>query len=160
MKKMMCLLFAVLILCSGSLAEDRYDVEAAIETLKACWRDEVYAFAPEKNEGYLEIKNTRLVLIREELTEDDEIAQELFGNVECIVEFVLFSDLLDLAPYYQPADSWQCVLIRRDGTMETAVQHPFDQYSSRTYSFDFSNIIEDVLDLNQTHNGVFRLSEE
>lgn len=159
MKKAMGFMLAILLLFSCAHAEAGYDVEAAIETLKACWRDEVYDFAPEGSDGYLEIKNTRLVLIQEELSAEDEYAHELFGDVDCIVEFVLYSDAMGLAPYYQQAGNWQCVLIHKDGSTETVMVHPFDEYRARTYSLDLSGIVENVIDLNQTHNAVFHLLE-
>lgn len=160
MKKAMIFILAMLFLFSGAYAEETYDVGAAIETLKMCWRDEVYDFAPEGSDGYLEIKNTRLVLIQDDLAAENKQAQEFFGDVDCIVEFVIYSDVMGLAPYYQQAGNWQCVLIYKDGSMEVVMNHPFDEYRSRTYSLDLSGIVEDVIDLNQTHNAVYHLLEE
>lgn len=164
MKKMLCCMLLVVFLAPCAFAEADYDVNAAIDALKACWRDEAYGFGPEGSDGYLEIKNTRLVIIADEPKAGDENAQahadELFGDVDCIVEFMLYSDMMGLAPYYQQAGNWTCVVIYEDGSMEVPMEHPFDAYRSRTYSLDLSGIVADAIDLNQAHNAVFRLLEE
>lgn len=158
--KKITLLLMVLSMFACAHAQHSYDVETAIETLKDCWRDEVFAFVPEGSEGYFEIKNTRLVQIKDSLPPDDENALEIFGDVDCIVEFVIYSDELGSAPYYPQAENWRCVLIYEDGTMETVMRHPFEEYRARTYSLDLSGIIQNVIDLNQEYNAVYLLGKE
>jgi hypothetical protein len=139
-------------------------IEAAIETLTEYWRAEVYSFAPEDSAGYLEIKNVRVVKISDApkagIENAQEYADEIFGEIDCVVEFILYSDTLGIAPYYQNAGAWDCVVVREDGTMEVLVGNPFASYRSRTYSMDVSGIVENVMDFNQEYNAVMYLLEE
>lgn len=163
MRRMLCICL-VLMMLPYACAESGCDVNAAIDVLKACWKEEVYSFAPEGGKGYLEIKNTRIVEIQDEPKAEDEysqaLAEEYFSDVEYIVEFMLYSDLMGMEPYYQEAEQWKCVLVYKDGSMEAVMQHPFDAYRSKTYSVDISGIIEAAVDLHGTHNAVFYLLEE
>ncbi len=163
MKKfLLCLLVAALLIPAG-LCEAELDAAAAVEVLKDYWRNEVYSFA-EELPGYLEIKNTRVVVIADEIGIEDafeqEQAEKCFGGVDYIVEFMLYADMLGAAPYYQNADSWNCVAVREDGSMEVLIENPFDAYRARTYSLDVSGIVADVIDLNQEYNAVYHLLEE
>lgn len=159
---LICLLMLALLIPCG-LCETEYDVAAAVEALKTYWRDEAYAFA-EDQDGYLEIKNTRIVVIADEPKAENEDMQpqmdKCFADVDYIVEFILYSDMLGAAPYYQNAGSWNCVVVRKDGSMEVPAESPFDDYRSHTYSLDVSGIVADVIDLNQEYNAVYHLLEE
>ena len=163
MRKTILWLMLAVLLCSPALGERQYDIDAAVEALKECWRSEVYGSA-ENLEGYLEIKNTRVIEISDTPKADDSIMQQqadqFFGGVDYIVEFMLYSDLSCSAPYYQNAGAWECVVVYEDGTMQTPAHSPFYVYRSRTYSMDFSGIITDVIDLNQEYNAVYRLLQE
>ena len=163
MKRFLILLLAAAMLIPCGLCEEEYDVAAVVETLKTCWRDEVYGFAEDAS-GYLEIKNTRVVVICDAPKAGEESAQahadECFGNVDYIVEFMLYSDLMGAAPYYQDAGAWDCVAVYEDGSMEVLMENLFSHYTSRTYSLDFSGIIADVVDLNQDYNAVYHLFGE
>ena len=155
------LLLAALLIPAG-LCEAKCDIPAAIDALKVCWREE-YASAGDEP-GYLEIKNTRVIAIADKPKAAQESLQaqadEIFGEVSYIVEFILYSDLANMAPYYTDAGIWDCVVVHRDGTMSVPVNNPFDAYSARTYSMDLSGIITGVTDLNQAHNAVYHLLEE
>ena len=162
MKKLIvCLLMAALLI-PGGLCESEYDVAAAVEALKACWREE-YSLA-ENLPGYLEIKNTRIVTIAETPKAAEEsmqqCADELFGDVDYIVEFMLYCDPMGMAPYYQNAGNRNCVVVREDGSMEVPVNDLFNVYRARTYSMDISGIVADVIDFNQEYNGIYHLMEE
>ncbi len=163
MKKFLICLLAAALLIPAGLCETEYDVAAAVETLKNCWRDEVYSFGQELP-GYLEIKNTRVVVIADEIGIEDafeqEQAEKCFSGVDYIVEFMLYADMLGTAPYYQNAGSWNCVAVREDGSMEVLIENPFDAYRARTYSFDVSGIVADVIDLDQEYNAEYHLLEE
>lgn len=162
MKKwIICLLIVVMMLPAG-LCEAEYDIAAAIENLKTCWREE-YSSAG-KLPGYLEIKNTRVVVITDEPKAPEESVQPYadayFADVDYIVEFMLYSDLMGMAPYYQAAGVWDCVVVYKDGSVQTPMNSPFDEYRARTYTFDVAGIIADVIDLGQEYNAAYRLLEE
>lgn len=166
MKKFLTWMLMLMLLIPSALCENEQNemIEAAIETLKEYWRAEVYSFAPEESAGYLEIKNVRVVKIADApeagIENAQEYADEIFGEIDCVVEFILYSDTLGMAPYYQNAGAWDCVAVKEDGTMEVLVGNPFDTYRSRTYSMDVSGIVEDVVDFNQEYNAVMYLLEE
>lgn len=162
MKRFLLWILLTALLIPAGLCETQCDIPAAIEALKACWREE-YA-ASESAPGYLEIKNTRIIAIAEAPKAAQESMQpqadEIFGNVSCIVEFMLYSNLAGLAPYYQAPGIWECVMVHKDGTMAVPLNNPFDAYRARTYSMDLSGIIADVTDLKQEYNAVYHLLEE
>lgn len=162
MKRFLICLLALAMMVPCALGEAEWNVEAAVDALKACWRDEVYAGM--ETDGYLEIKNTRVVKIAgEPKAESEDIqseAEKIFGDVDYIVEFILYADLTGLAPYYQSADSWSCAVVHKDGTVTVPTENPFDDYRAHTYSLDLSGIVESVTDLNQDYNAVYRLMEE
>ena len=162
MKRWMACLLAVMLMLPVGLCEEGYNIAGAVEALKACWYGE-YFFA-ENLPGYLEIKNTRVVRIAEKPKAADEsmqpYADEYFGGVDYIVEFMLYSDLLGMAPYYQETGNWDCVVVYKDGSMEVPVNHPFDDYRARTYSTDVSGMIDAVIDFSQEYNAVYYLMEE
>ncbi len=68
----------------------------------------------------------------------------MFENVYCVIDFVILSDYFGTAPYYCDAGIDNCVVVYRDGTMVVSRQSLFNQYRARTYSNDFSAIIEKV----------------
>ena len=161
MKRLMSCLLMLMMLLPAGMCDEEYDVDAAIGLLKTCWREE-YA-SMEKLSGYLEIKNTRIVKIADEPKADEsvqEYADKYFGDVDYIVEFMLYSDLMGMAPYYQDAGMWDCVIAYEDGSMEVAAKNVFYDYRARTYSFDISGIVADVIDLNQQYNEVCYLMRE
>lgn len=165
MRKILVALLILSMLIAGALGEMEWNVEQAVEVLKAYWRDEVYeGFATDAADGYLEIKNTRVVVIQKEPEAADaelqEYADRYFGDVAYIVEFLLYTDVLGIAPYYHQTGEWDCVVVHEDGSMEVPAEHPFDAYRSRTYSMDFSGILAEVIDLGQAYNAVYHLNNE
>lgn len=167
MKKWLICLLAVLLMMPCALGESDLDVEAAVQALKECWKTEAYAFAGEQSDGYLEIKNTRIVEISdapEARGENAEALQEtvndIFADVDYIVEFMLYSDMAGTAPYTRNEGAWDCVVVGKDGTMSVPAQNPINQYRARSYSHDVSGIVENVVDLNQKYNAIYRLMTE
>ena len=161
MKKFLAILMALLMMMGTAIAEEGVDIaEKAVEVLKDYWTDTYVEF----NTGsYLEIKNTRVITIADEPTGTDEFttdaAQKQFGDVETIVEFVLFTDYFGTAPYVFNANVNDHVVFYEDGSVEV-MNNPFNHYRARTYSMDFSGIIEDVEDLQDAHNGAWLLLVE
>ena len=129
-------------------------VEKAIRTLTDYWKTEVYAGAYEgvSEDGYLEIKWTRVVYIR------DDTAEERFQNMKYYVEFFLLSDYYDTAPYYENVGVFDCVTVTRDGQY-AVVNNPIRQYRAITYNFDYTPIIQSVSDRGSDFNRVFTLKK-
>lgn len=155
MKRILTWILALMMMCAG-LAEGQPDAtaSAAAEVLKAHWA-QTYAEDGGIQEGVLQIKNARIVRIRQDLGED-EAAREYFGDVRCVVEFMIYCDL-GAGSYLMNPHGFDAVVVRRDGTMETVGRTPFEEYRAHTYSLDFSGIIEEIEDCGDAFNGTFEL---
>lgn len=142
-------------------------VAESVEIIKQYWRENNYGedgyVQSDESRGYLEIINTRIVYIREELDVEEgieDIAESTFGDVYCVVEFVMLSDYLGTAPYYYNTGRDNCVVVYRDGRMEVSGVSPLELYRGRTYSVDFSGILESVKNLGPAYDAVYYLLEE
>lgn len=126
-------------------------VVAAVETLEQHWT-ELYKQEQYKDEdGYFEIKNTRKIQIKDTVTgADEDVAAEMFGDVDCIVEFVLYTEYYPQS-YVSQAPLSTRVIVYDDGRMEVGGDLLTD-YSRRVYSFDYSGIIESVKDYGDKYN--------
>lgn len=128
-------------------AEHREYVEKAIEEMKKCQKGLHVGMS--EDELYLEIKNTRLITIKDNIDEDID-RSGIFKDVECVVEFMVINNSFDAAPYYfQFTDSYA---IYKDGSVKE--HSAFNLYRTRTYSTDFSGIIDEIYDLGDAFNGV------
>lgn len=129
---------------------ERTMIEQAIDVLANEW--EVIAVEDECNNGYLEIKNTRIVH-----TDSDAIADALgIKDVEHIVEFIILTDFYGAAPYYYETQYMNNVVFFADGST-MVVTNAVQMYSSRTYDAALKNCSFTVLDCNTTFNKVFDL---
>ena len=180
MKRRLCLLLIALLLISGALAEGtrapheadagEYDgiVEPALEAALEAWRLAYSSSMYEGHAGYLEIKNTRVLKIAEAphdanpVSDKPDRAAETFGGLKYIVEFTFASDYFLTEPYYTigTAPVATNALIHADGSVTLSGNSLLAMYSSRTYSYDYSGIIEQIIDLNGAYNAVYRLLEE
>lgn len=119
-------------------------VTKAVDKLEEHWR-ELYSESDEGN-GYFEIKNTRLITLK-------ECDHESLKDIEYIVEFVLYTDCVGTAPYYQNVRWADNVIIYKDGTMEVTTSR-INVYTSKTFSTDLSDIIESIDDFDDAYNRV------
>lgn len=165
MKRILVLVLAFLLLCGGALAqtaepgiseEHNALILQAVEALKAHWTQDYQQYQPDI-EGYLEIKNTRLFAIKDEptggaLEAADNIAQADFGGIEYIVEFMLFSDYFGTGPaYYVNASVNDHVVFYADGTI-VVTKNLFNHFRAKSFSNDFTGIIEQALDFGPAYN--------
>jgi len=129
-------------------------VTRAVDALKQQWKeiysDDMYIGC----EGYLEIKNARIIYINDEI--EAGIAEEMFGNVDYIVEFIIYSDYFASAPYYMNIGLYDTVVFYDDGYTEVT-RSMLNIYRARTYEADLSNIIKSIEDLGDKYNAVFKL---
>ncbi len=137
----------------AGIEDEKYNemVSKAIKTLENKWK-EIYNDPEdamyEKTDGYFEIKNVRVVEIKENNV-------ELFENVEYIVEFILFSDYFAYEPdYYFDAQMYNSVVVYEGGTMEVEQKNFFRVHVSKTYDADLSDIIQSITDLGDQYNCV------
>ncbi len=132
-------------------------VEKAVQVLKDYWKKEAYGRGYDGKAGYLEIKWTRVVYIKDEIEADKT---EQFDKMSCYVEFFLLSDYFGTAPYYCHAGVAEWVAFNKDGSFEVLDRDPISMYRVRTYQTDFSSIIDRISDRGSDFNDVFLLFEE
>ncbi len=106
----------------------------------------------EKQWSDYQILNTRIITVKENRT-------EIFSDIDYIVEFVLFTDYYgstygDGTPYYSNAGVYDTVIVYKDGSAALHMQNPFHSYRARTYSSDFTQIIEKIEDFGNLYNNV------
>jgi len=132
-----------------SESENSYseEVEMAIAALKETWSED-FSFSNEK--PYLEIKNTRIIFIKEDTIDD-------FSQINYIVEFVLFSNYFGSEPYYENIGVNDSIAVYNDGSIEVCKKNPFMTYRSKTMENDFSDIIESLADLGAKYNQVLEI---
>ncbi len=151
MKRISAILL-VLILTWGLSACNSNDndmVSKAINELKNHW-EKMYDKTNVDTDGYFEIKNTRVVNIKENNTDE-------FKDVNYIVEVVLYTDYFGSAPYYQVVGIDDTVVVFKDGSMEVQ-SNLINRYRSKYYSNDFSDFIESIYDYSDKYNCIEKLN--
>lgn len=156
----LALLSGCLLLSAGGCARQQAEepapyeeqVTLALQALKEKWENDYYAnYAAD--EKYLEIKNTRLFVIR------DGLEIPYFEDVAYVVEFVLFSNYMRSAPLYLDVNTGDTVVIKKDGTAEVGVDI-LSVYMARTFSADFSGIIDEIYDYQDRYDQVIRFDDQ
>ena len=164
MKKFIGILCAVMLIvsvfcaCAEEAITTAFDdkvITKAIEAVKECWRDKF----DDDSKGELSIRHTRVIHIKEDLSGAGKKANELFGDVECIVGFVLFTDYMGTSPYLDNYGVYDHVIVRKDGSCEVT-SNPINRYRQITYNTDYSGFIDYVSDYGADYNADFALLEE
>lgn len=127
--------------------EERY-VEKAIDLVKEYWKS--YYDKENSSTYYLEIKNTRLIVL-------EETSEEYFLNINYVVEFVLFSDFYQTAPYYSNIERYNNVVFYQDGTSSIVARNPFNEYTMFTYRSNYNDFIKEIVDFKSDYNQVLDL---
>lgn len=108
-------------------------------------------FASRQNtDGYLEIKDTRIIEI-------EPNSNQYFSNVSEVVEFVLYTDYRGSAPYYSNVHLADSVVFYTDGSYEVFNRNLFETYSANVYSWDYSDFIAEIHDLKSGFNETYYL---
>ena len=121
-------------------------IEQAIAALLDDWETQ---YAKGMGDGYVGIRWTRVVY----LTEEAGTYSSMFENRVAFVEFVVISDFFGTAPYYMHAGVHECVAFYADGSVEVMGTNPINNYRARTYTTDFTGIIDRVSDRGGEFNG-------
>ena len=172
MKRILAILLMLLLCCAAHAQpagieiteEQNVLVLQAVEALKAHWTQDYRQFQPGV-EGYLEIKNTRIITIKDEptggaLEAADKMAQADFGEIEYIVEFMLLSDYFGTGPaYYVNAAVNDHVVFYTDGSI-AVTKNLLNHFRARTFSNDFTGIVEETADLGAAYNETCYLLRE
>ncbi len=122
-------------------AYDKERIEKARSIICEKWENE--ARLSHLDEVNIEIKNTRIIWIKEN-------NNEFFSDVECIVEFVIFSDYLGSAPYMQEVQQNNVVLLKNDGSYEIGdyIKYVFQT----TYGWNHIDCISEITDYGTAFN--------
>lgn len=167
MKRLQLLLPAALLMlllfsaCTGGESKSREhdsEIQTALTEIQKQWKS-LYSETPEA-EPYLEVKNTRLIFLREDredTLEDTGMDEDYLAEADIIVEFVLFSDYMGSAPYYENIGIYDCVAFNRDGSIKVLDRNPFQLYRARTYNSDFSDIIESIEDCGSSYDQIIAI---
>ena len=130
-------------------------MDAVIDALKEVWTQEYVESG--YNDGYLQILHARAVHIRDDAGSVNEYALKTFGEIDVVYEFILLDNYFGTAPYYTYSSMHSNVVLYKDGTLEVLPRSIFNDYRARTYTVDFSGIIESVEDLGTAYNQTFDL---
>ena len=182
---LICLLMVVLILLSGVIsisAEESAEqprivfgeypegesdpaflsalVQKAQEVLADYYKGYYWDDDNPDTENTLDIRNTRVICVKEDLDEVQEeyissAQEEVFGDVRYVVEFLEYMDMPGSTISLPGTDS---VVVYDDGTMRY-IYSIFRTYASRVFSYDFSTIIDQVIDLHEEYNQVIRFQD-
>lgn len=117
--------------------EQQEYLDTALQELKFFWAD--FYETDLEEFPYLEVKNARLIDIKESQT-------GVFENVEYVVEFMLLTNYQSSEPYYADAGVYDMVVFYTDGTVEVT-NNLFRIHSAATYDYDYTGIIESMEDL-------------
>jgi hypothetical protein len=135
-------------------AQARRTVEAAIDLLTAAWTAE-YARTNRSTTGYLEIKNTRLIEIKDDLT--GVTGADSFEGVDYVVEFILYSDYFSTAPYYINPTVKDSVTCDDSGDCEVNDRNPFLAWQARTFGQP-ADLAASIRDFGPAFNVTFDLA--
>ena len=153
MKKAIGMIVSIILtlsLCACSWLQNlsyNAEVEKALGALETGWTD---FYAEEKTgDGYVQVKNTRIIRF------NDNMAQP-WEDAKYLVEFALYTDYFNDAPYYADAGFMDTVLIYEDGRAELQKMNPVNVYRSANYKMD---IVSEVIDLGESYNRTWDLKK-
>ena len=129
-------------------AEHNAIITKAIEELKDCWKS-LYEESTDSADGYFEIKNTRMITIK-----NNDI--DMFQDMQYIVEFTLYTDYMGTAPYYEDAGIYNTVAVYSDESMDVT-SNLIRAYRNQTYETDYSTFIKEIDDYCGYYNCVEKL---
>ena len=122
-------------------------VKDATSVMEKYWTD-LY-LKHDTGDGYFEIKNTRVVYLKDNDT-------EMFKDVRCIVEYELYTDFYSSAPYYINVGMYNNVVVYNDGTMEVQ-SNVIRNYFNKTFDYECPDFIDKIEDLKDEYNCSKRL---
>ncbi|MBR3403561.1 MAG: hypothetical protein IKG67_15120 [Parasporobacterium sp.] len=133
-------------------------VNEAIRVLADRWNDEYWTEDYPEREYILDIRSTRIICIRENLTEEQD---EILNGAKYIIDFLLYDDYLNYGDipsgqgigYYTQSGVNNNVVVLADGSM-VCMSKVLDMYRARFFEIDFRPIIEQVIDLHEQFNQV------
>ncbi len=145
MKRSVLIIMAFCILLTGCTGKYKNEVNAALDALKIEWSalyNEYESVWGEDVEDFIEIENTKVWIIRN--TVEDE-----FQKIDYLIEFDIKNEI--------DARGYNFVAIYNDESVKVLGSSPFDLYTLRTESDDFSHVVDGEEDLKNKYNGKIEL---
>jgi len=155
MKRFICILLMLSTLLTLPAHAVEHELDPVIEALTSAWTADYQEY--ETIDGYLEIKNIRIITTKDDISSAGEYAVTYFGEIAAVYEFILLDNIYNSAPFYFSSGYMNNVVLYKDGTIEAVVRSPFHDYHARTYANDFTGIIENIEDLGDEYNAVYNL---
>lgn len=163
--KRLTVLLLCLLLCTACGAKPHQElVEPAVEFLKMAWVD-VYAQNREfiDADGYLEIRDARIVYLNEELPAElhgqdiGNVLAQRYEDVACVIEFTILTDYYGVGPeYYVHPPMYTDVVVKKDGTMRRATDY-VRGFGQTFFTYDYSGLVSHVVELGDAYNGKWYL---
>ena len=163
MKKFICILCILLLSfsvtsCKKEQApapeESNPIAETAIEHLTKAWQDHYDEYSDIDLHRYLDIRDTRI--IKPTIVDETGRAAEYFKNVDCIVEFVIFSNYFLRQENFYPSNTYYFndnVVFYKDGSIEVTNSY-MEKYRVKTYDPDFEGVTLEITELGAKYNQV------
>lgn len=139
-----CMLIMFSLLLTGCKDENSIIIEDARGTIEDYWRN-LYE-EDDIGNGYFEIKNTRVIYIKE-----NDIEQ--FKDVKYIIEFDIYTDYFGTAPYYSNVHMYNNVAVNKDGSMSVC-SRLIEMYRNTTFDTDYSAFIDEIIDYKSEYNCI------
>lgn len=147
----LCVVALFSVSCSGESENNDANHEKVLEAIdlieRAWWERYEKTGIVNKERWYLEIKNTRYI----KLSRHDVKTLE---NVDAVIEFDLYTNFYDTAPYYVDGIPPDSVVVLSDGTLEVCDHSVMNAYRATTYDTDYDRFIEYVTDYDDKYNRI------
>lgn len=165
-KRMLTLALSVVLLlsvclsmtaCFGGSAYDE-QVEEALELVTEAWEEEYEDLAERGIDvgDSIKIVNTQVVVLEKNAFAD---MGEPFEGAELIVEFEILSDCYGYnCDYYANDILMDTVVFYEDGSSEVLQVDLLKIYSHKTFNYDYSDIIDEVIDLGDAYNDTIEIN--
>ena len=125
-------------------------IKQAIEEVKHSWQH-TYSYLNNGNDGHFEIKNTRVITIKENTNKD-------FKDVSYVIEFEIYSDYFSTAPYYYSIDMHDQVIVYKDGKMEVPNKDVFKNSTMQSKE-SMEKVIASIDDYGDKYNYIENLEK-
>ena len=165
-KRMLTLALSVVLLlsvclsataCFGGSAYDE-QVEEALELVTEAWEEEYEDHAERGIDvgDRIKIVNTQVVVLEKNAFAD---MGEPFEGAELIVEFEILSDYYGHnCDYYANNSLMDTVVFYENGSSEVLQVDLLRMYGNRTFNYDYSDIIDEVIDLGDAYNDTIEIN--
>ena len=129
-------------------------VQDALDLVKSAWEEQAAKYPEMMPAPYVDIKNTRIVRLSDVPTDvlSGKPVEELEG-VQCVIEFMMLTNYFG-DTYPCNAGVYDSVVVYSNGKMEIQQSNLLNLVRSRYYLSDYSGVIDEIIDLDDSYNGL------